>query len=103
LVPLVTEVAPELLYYEKTGWLNFGFMASFSLFALGWLLFGVSTFRARVNPRRAAVLLIVGVVLVVLRPPIASVVFDAAVAWLGFSLFTGKGVRDDASPPVRQF
>ncbi len=90
-VPLLTEAAPESLYYEGTArWLDFGFVGSFSLFALGWLLFGVATLRARIYPRWAAVLLMVGVVLVVLRLPVTSAVFDTALAWLGFWLFAKK-------------
>ncbi len=90
-VPLVAEAAPESLYYGGTArWLDFGFVGSFSLFALGWLLFGVATLRAQVYPRWAAVLLIVGVVLVVLRLPVTSAVFDIALAWLGFWLFAER-------------
>ena len=89
--PAVAEITPQFLYSQQPGLLNFGFIMSFSLFAFGWLLFGVATLRARVHPRWAAVLLMVGAVLLVLPLPIASAIFDVAVAWLGFSLFIEKG------------
>ncbi len=99
-VPAVAKVAPELLDNELPGWLNFGFSMSFSLFALGWLLFGVATFRARVHPRWAAVLLMIGAVLILLPLPIASVVFDVAVAWLGLALLAGRGTSTEWSQRV---
>lgn len=89
--PLVAGVDPEALDSGRAEWLNLGFAASFFLFVLGWVLFGASTLRARVHPRWAAVLLMVGAVLVVFPLPASSVVFGAAVIWLGLSLFTGKG------------
>lgn len=88
--PTVAGVAPEVLNGEQAGWLNLGFIASFSLFALGWLLFGASTLRARVHPRWAAVLLMVGAVLIFLPLPASSVVYSVAMVWLGFSLFREK-------------
>jgi hypothetical protein len=97
LAPAVAETDPEFFYNGQSGWLNFGLVVSYAFFALGWLLFGVATFRARVHPRWAAVLLMIGAVLLVLPLPFTSIVFDAAVAWLGFGLFTGKGEADQPS------
>ncbi|MDQ4062728.1 MAG: hypothetical protein M3122_02285 [Actinomycetota bacterium] len=89
--PVVAGVAPESLDSGRAEWLNLGFAASFFLFVLGWILFGASALRVRVHLRWATVLLMVGAVLVVLPLPASSVVFGAAVVWLSFSLFTGKG------------
>jgi hypothetical protein len=38
------------------------------------------------------VLLIVGSVLIVIRLPLTSIVLDAAVAWMGYVLFTGRAL-----------
>lgn len=65
-------------------------LVSITLFSLGWLLFGVGTLRARVYPRWAALLLVVGAVLFVLPLPVSSLIFDVAVIWLGFTLFAGR-------------
>ena len=89
--PIVAGVDPESLDSRRAEWLNLGFAASFFLFVLGWVLFGASTLRARVHPRWAAVLLMVGAVLVVFPLPASSVVFGTAVIWLSLSLFAGKG------------
>ena len=86
--PAAAEVAPEFLDSEP-GWLNFGFSLSFSLFSLGWLLFGVATLRARIYPRIAALILIIGAVVAFLPFPLTSLVLDVAVAWMGLTLLSG--------------
>jgi hypothetical protein len=71
-----------------------GFILVFLLSALGWVLFGAATLRARVYPRWAAMLLIVGGLVAFVPVPLSGAVFSAAVAWLGFILFTGRGAAD---------
>ncbi len=82
--------------------------AGISLLAnLGWALFGVSSLQARVYPRIAAIILIIGALItapfststvsgfgdiLVYAGVGASTVFDVAIIWLGFALFTGKGL-----------
>lgn len=96
--PTIAEVNPEFLNEEPAGRLGFGFMLSFSLASLGWLLFGVATLRARVYPRAAAILLIVGALLGFLPFPGTELVLAVAIAWLGFVLFTGRGVGAAQQP-----
>ncbi|MDP8950462.1 MAG: hypothetical protein M3N00_09560, partial [Actinomycetota bacterium] len=60
--------------------------SSYVLAALGWLLFGVATLRAGVYPRWAAIVLIVGAVLLGLPVPGLEIVLAVAVSWLGFAL-----------------
>ena len=67
-----------------------GFILAFLLAGIGWILFGVATLRARVYPRPAAVLLIVGAVVSFTPIPLSGIVLSVAVAWLGFVLFTGR-------------
>ena len=55
-------------------------------FALGWVLLGVATLRGGVYPRAAGFLLIAGTLLLILPLPLSSVVFAAAVAWMGYFL-----------------
>lgn len=76
-----------------------GFILVFLSGALGWILFGVATLRARVYPRWAAVLLIVGGLVAFVPVPLSGVVFSAAVAWMGFILFSGSGAS--AEQPSR--
>jgi len=93
--PWLAEVAPELLDSEPSGVLIAGFMLSFALLALGWLLFGLASLRARVLPRGAAVLLMVGAalffVILILELPASTLVLGVALAWMGYALWTGAG------------
>src|ERR687897_1523588 len=72
---------------------------------LGWALFGVSSLKARVYPRLASVLLIVGALTAQLFNPsvavgpgasfgwvgaLGTIVVTVVIAWLGFILFTER-------------
>jgi hypothetical protein len=84
------------------------YIASYSLYVLGWLLVGAAALRARFYPRVAAILLMIGALLILVPLPGTAVVFAVAIAWLGFTLFTGRGastelpsrVKSDTAPTV---
>ena len=80
---------PELLGGGPPG----AFLKYFPLFTLGWLLLGVVFLRSRVYPRAAALLLMVGAVLVLHPHPITNVVFSVALAWLGLTLLSRRDPR----------
>jgi hypothetical protein len=85
-----------------------GFAWASVLASLGWALFGGVSINAEVYPGAAAVLLIVGALLsgaanaligsgllansivFVVGALIADIIFNAAIAWLGFALFTKR-------------
>jgi hypothetical protein len=75
--------------------------------AFGWALFGAASLQAGIYPRPAAILLVIGAIAAGLLTPLlgsvgggllgyvgvlATIVLNAAIAWLGFSLFTRKGL-----------
>ncbi len=92
--PSLALEAPGFLEAEQVaGPVDLGFTLTFALVAVGWLLFGLATLRARVYPRAAAIVLMVGAVVGFIPVPLSGIVLDVAVAWLGFILFTG---RDEA-------
>lgn len=99
--PPLAAGAPEYFDAEgPSGRLANMFVVSWAVFIFGWLLFGVATLRARIYPRVAAVLLIVGAVpafgtLLVVGFP-TGILFSAAVTWLGYALWSEKNA------PVRQ-
>ncbi len=95
ITPALAEQAPELVGAEL-GLPGFILMVLFG--AVGWVLFGVTTLRAGVYPRWAAVLLIVGGVLAFFPLPLAGIIFSVAVAWLGFILFMGRGEAISEQP-----
>jgi len=79
------------------------------LYILGPLLFGIATFRARVLPRWAGALLILGAALI----PVGAVVPAAwqpkimlpvglAMAWLGYALFSERRARASEPAPCEE-
>jgi len=89
ITPPLAAQAPELSEAELG---LAGFILSFLLAGIGWLVFGVATLRARVYPRAAAGLLIAGAVFSFAPIPLAGIVLSIAVGWLGFMLFMGRTV-----------
>jgi hypothetical protein len=67
-----------------------GFRLPLLLYAVGWLLFGLASLKARAYPRVPVIVLIVGAALDLLGAPLSGLVIDAAFVWLGFSLFSGR-------------
>ena len=92
ITPSLAVEAPELAEAELG---LAGFAISFLLVVVGWVLFGVAALRARVYPRLAAALLIVGAVASLVPIPLSGVVLSVAVAWLGLMLFTGRGMPSE--------
>ncbi|MCA1718747.1 MAG: hypothetical protein LC781_18630 [Actinobacteria bacterium] len=71
--------------------LAFGFILSTTAVGLSWALFGVAMLRARVYPRVAAILLIIGALLVIVPLPATGFVIDAALIWLGVNALRAEG------------
>jgi hypothetical protein len=94
-VPAIAQAAPTLLETDPPALVNFGVIFSFALSSLGWLLFGIAAYRARVFPRIAVILLMVGAVLNSIPLPFVGIIFAVAVAWLGFALLTGAGASTE--------
>jgi len=104
-VPYAAQQAPALVAATPTGRLLAGAVVSFGVFALGWVLFGVASVRARVFPRDAAVLLVIGGVLGVLIAvvPGAGVPLAVAVAWMGtWLLRSDRGGQVEPLAPRRR-
>lgn len=86
--PEVAAQSPDLATDE----LGFtGFILSFLLAAVGWLLFAIATLRARVYPRPAAALLVAGALVsfvpLFVEVPATGLLLSVSVAWLGFVLW----------------
>jgi hypothetical protein len=85
--PTLAHGAPEFL--DQGGRFP-GFRLSLLIYAVGWLLFGLASLKARVYPHAPVILLIVGAALDLFGVPLSGLVIDAAFVWLGFSLFSGR-------------
>lgn len=81
--PALAAAALAVLDAEPGGSLAFGFILSTTVVGLGWALFGVAMLRARIYPRVATILLIIGALLVIVPLPATGFVLEAALIWLG--------------------
>ena len=89
-VPRLAEVAPAVVN-QGAGSVLAGFLLSFLLFGVGWLVFGVATLQTRMFPRWAVILLIVGAVISIIPLPSRALIVEIAAGYLGFTLLTGRG------------
>jgi hypothetical protein len=94
IVPALTSAAPEFLDQvaeAPPGIVAAGFISTFALFALGWLLFGIASLRAKIFPTFPLWLLmiaaILGLVSRIAGLGIPGVLFGVALAWLGWNLY----------------
>jgi hypothetical protein len=96
----MAQVAPGLLYSLPGR--DQGLILSFVIEALGEVLFGAATFKARVFPRGAAILLIIGALLscasIFIPLPLADAVFSMAIIWLGLVLWAGREQEEAQHP-----
>ena len=110
--PTLAQVAPNMLSGQATeagSYLVSGISLSAPLLGLGMTLFGVATFRARVYPRWAPILLIVSIPLTIFLDPtpgsfqesIGQIMFGIAVAALGWHALKTPASGAESKPPVR--
>lgn len=97
IVPALTSAAPDFLDQvaeAPPGIVAAGFISTFSLFALGWLLFGAASLKARVFPALPLWLLAIGALIGLVSRfvglGIPNILFGVALAWLGWRLWAEK-------------
>ena len=85
--PMLRQQAPELLNTAISGSILIGAALTFVIFAAGWVIFALATFRAGVAPRGAAVLMLLGGIagILTLISPF-QVPLALAVGWMGLWL-----------------
>jgi hypothetical protein len=92
-VPRLAEVAPAVAD-QGAGSVLAGFLLSFLVFGVGWLVFGVATLRTRMFPRWAVIVLMVGAVISIIPLPSRALIVKIAAGYLGFTLLTGRGASE---------
>ena len=103
--PALASQAPEFYVAARSGEiggtvgtvLSIGVLSPILIQALGWTIFGIATYRARVFPRWLAVGLVIGALLLFVPVQGSPVVFQLAVASMGVFLFTGR-----VEPPAQE-
>ena len=93
IAPQIASAAPQVMTGAVTGSMVVGAVVTFGLFAVGWTLFGIATFRANVYPRPASALLILGgaVGILALSTPY-QIPLAIAIGWIGYSLMRSEPV-----------
>lgn len=108
--PALASQAPEFYVAARSGEvggtvgaiLGIGVLSPILLQALGWTIFGIATYRARVFPRWLAVGLVVGALLLFVPVQGSPVVFQLAVASMGVLLGTGRVEPPDGEQDTSQ-
>lgn len=100
MIPEIAKEAPGVLH-DPSGTLLFGFLLTFRGLALGYLLFGITTFRAGVFSRGASALVMVAAILSAFPPDLAFAgvgISGLGLSWLGYSLWTAASPRTVERP-----
>ena len=108
--PALASQAPEFYVAARSGEiggtvgtvLGIGVFSPILIQALGWTIFGIATYRARVFPRWLAVGLIVGSLLLFVPVQGSPVVFQLAIASMGVLLFLGRAERPSPEQDMSQ-
>jgi len=101
-VPWLADEAPAALDTDPTMVLAIGAIASYLSFAIGWALFGIASYRARVFPRTISAAIVVGGLIgfsALLAP--MGVPIGLAVASLGIWMIRSLSGARKASPASR--
>ncbi|MGI8606566.1 MAG: hypothetical protein ACR2L0_05350 [Gaiellaceae bacterium] len=101
-VPHFAPVAPEMVN-ESTGSVLVGFVLSYAILALGWILFGLATLRAGIFPRWVSLLVVAGAAIAFLPLPSRTLVLAVAVAILGVRLLRNAGAAEAATSSAPAF
>jgi len=89
-IPALTSAAPEFLdrvESDPPGIVAAGFISTFLIFAVGWIVFGVGSLRGKILPRAATWITMLGALLSLVfsiaAAPMGTVVFGLGLALLG--------------------
>ena len=101
-VPWLADVVPQVLTAEKTMFWKVGYLSSYILFSIGWVLFGLASLRAGVFPRLISLAIVAGGIIGFLaaKPPY-GVALGLALLSLGIWMIRTRGAAHtgrDASP-----
>jgi hypothetical protein len=100
-VPWLAGEVPQILTAEKTLFWQVGYYSSYLLFAIGWVLFGLASLRARVFPRLISLAIVVAGIIGFLaaRPPY-GVALGLALLSLGIWMVRTRRAADTPAEPI---
>jgi len=97
-VPWLADEAPAVLATDPSTLIAIGAISSYLLFAVGWALVGIASFRARVFPSAICVAIVIGGIVgfrALLSP--TGIPLGLAVAWLGVWMMRTTTAASDPS------
>ena len=100
-VPWLADVAPASLDTDATTLLSIGAVFSYLSFAIGWAMFGIANYRAKVFPTAICVALVIGGLIgfrALLSP--TAIPIALAVGWMGVWMIRTTRVPSRATEPV---
>jgi hypothetical protein len=100
-VPWLAGEVPQILTAEKTLFWQVGYYSSYLLFAIGWVLFGLASLRARVFPRLISLAIVAGgaIGFLAARPPY-GVALGLALLSLGIWMVRTRRAADTPAQPI---
>jgi hypothetical protein len=100
-VPWLAGVVPQILTAEKTLFWQVGYLSSYILFSIGWVLFGLASLRAGVCPRLISLAIVAGGLIGFLaaRPPY-GVALGLALLSLGIWMVRTRSAAAAPSQPT---
>lgn len=99
-VPWLADVVPQVLTAEKTMFWKVGYLSSYLLFAIGWVLFGLASLRAGVFPRLISLAIVAGGIVGFLaaQPPY-GIALGLALLSLGIWMIKTRTAADTPAQP----
>jgi hypothetical protein len=100
-VPWLAGEVPQILTAEKTLFWQVGYYSSYLLFAIGWVLFGLASLRARVFPRLISLAIVAGGIIGFLaaRPPY-GIALGLALLSLGIWMVRTRRAAETPAQPI---
>jgi len=97
IIPALTSAAPDFLDRVETdppGIVAVGFISTFAIFAVGWVIFGIGSLKAGILPRAGTWLVILGALLSLVGSfvglPLSGILFGLGLAMLGRWLWSER-------------
>jgi hypothetical protein len=98
IVPVLIDRVPEIIEEAPSGLILVGAFVTTAAFAVGWLIFGFSSYRAGIFPRGASILMMLGgLVGAVTLIDGSQIPLALAVGWIGLWLIRARS--SELQPP----
>jgi hypothetical protein len=99
--PWLADVVPQVLAAEKTMFWKVGYLSSYTLFSIGWVLFGLASLRAGVFPRLISLAIVAaGIIGFLAAKPPYGVALGLALLSLGIWMVRTRRAAKRPGQPI---